>query len=128
MTEAGFGCVQKNWRGEILLAGERWRHEENRAESRRAGVAVGRYRSDSDAGPKVVSQALRRRTNRVTENRINTGHFTRFLHRSLLFKKHREHALGAHCSPALGSLHGGSDRATGEASCVAEEGTRVRAV
>ena len=32
-------------------------------------------------------------TNRVTENRINTGHFARFLDRSLLFKKHREHAL-----------------------------------
>ena len=33
------------------------------------------------------------RTNRVTENRMNTGHFARFLTRYLLFKKHREHAL-----------------------------------
>ena len=37
-------------------------------------LAVGRNRSDSDAAAKVVSQDRGERTNRVTEDRINTGH------------------------------------------------------
>ena len=47
----------------------------------------------ADAVTEVVSQGSGGRTSRVTENRMNTGHFARPLPRCLLFKKHREHAL-----------------------------------
>ena len=95
MTEVGFGFVRKK----LDRGCFRWPAVDSTvkkivAESRRAGVAVGRYRSESDTASKVVSKACGGRTNRVTENRINTWTFHSYsLTHSLLFKKHREHVL-----------------------------------
>src|SRR5215472_15519257 len=101
------GLFEEVRRRKISLAAERQHGEENRVDSRRAGPAVGRNRSDSDATAKVVSQDRGERTNRVTEDRINTGHFARILDRNLVLKKHREHALRARSSAAFGNLPGG---------------------
>ena len=48
---------------------------ENHSEFRGTGAAFRWDRSDSDAAPKVVSQTSGGRTNRVTEDRINTEHY-----------------------------------------------------
>src|SRR3954465_15692316 len=73
----------------------------------------------------MVSEASGERTSRVTENRINTVHFTRFHDRYLVFNKHREHALRAHSSAPLGSLSGGDQRPAETATECSHQGTGV---
>src|SRR5579859_8072938 len=118
------GMFEEIRRGKISLAAERQHGEENRVDSRRVGL-VGRNRSDSDATAKVVSQGCGERTNRVTEDRINTGDFTRLLDRSLVLKKHREHALRALSSATLGSLPGGDQRPVETATECGHQGVGV---
>jgi hypothetical protein len=53
--------------------------------------------------------SLREEPTEALKDRMNSGYSSRFLDCSLLSKKHRKHAFGAHSPPALRSVHGNSD-------------------